>query len=195
MVSPYVWLADIPEAERDTLLHRLAKGLALGEGLPATLPLWVHTSPVWQSGGSAQPSIPYAKQARPNTMQSCLISVDYWLEALHGRVDVAFGQNAVFWGHQGYLNVRILQHDDGVTSTGMPGRPSKAKHLIDAEFERRVAAEECEPALVDEARALREWLKNHHPHVAQPEQKTVENNIRSGHMKWSRPGWLGVPAE
>ncbi len=50
MASPYVWLADIPEAERETLLHRLAKGLDTAEGLPATLPSWVQV-PVWQLGG------------------------------------------------------------------------------------------------------------------------------------------------
>jgi hypothetical protein len=80
--------------------------------------------------------------------------------------------------------VRIFQHDDGMTSTGMPGRPSKAKHLIDAEFERRVAADECEPSLAGEARALRHLLKKQHPYVEQPKQTTVENNIRAGYAAW-----------
>jgi hypothetical protein len=178
MELPYVWLADIPEADRETLLHRLAKGLGTAEGLPATLPSWVQKVPVWELGGQPQRPLAYAEQAHPNSMQSYQISVDYWLEALHGRVDVAFGQNAVFWGHEGYLHVRVLQHDDSITSTGMPGRPSKAKHLIDAEFERRVAADECEPSLAGEVRALLHWVRVHYPHVAPPNQKTVENNIR-----------------
>lgn len=184
MVSPLVWLANIPEIERDTLLHRLAKGLDTAEGLPATLPSWVQKVPVWQLGGHPQPPLPYAEQARPSSMQPYPISMDYWLEALRGRVDVAFDENAVFWGHEGYLNVRIFRHDDGLTSTGMPGRPSKAKHLIDAEFERRVDANECEASLAGEARALRSFLKKQHPYVEQPEQKTVENNIRAGHAAW-----------
>jgi hypothetical protein len=184
MVSLYVWLADIPEAKREVLLNRLAKGLDTAEGLPATLSSSVQKVPVWQLGGQPQPPLPYAEQARPNSMESSPITVDYWLEALHGRVDVAFDDNAVFWGHEGYLNVRIFQHDDGMISTGMPGRPSKAKQLIDDEFERRVAADECEPSLAGEARVLRDWLKKQHPDADRPEQKTVENNIRAGHAAW-----------
>ncbi len=184
MILPLVWLADIPEVERDTLLHRLAKGLDTAEGLPATLPSWVQKVPVWQLGGQPQPPLPYEQQAHPNSMQPCPISVDYWREALHGRVDIAFDDNAVFWGHEGYLSVRIFRQDDGITSTGMPGRPSKAKHLVDAEFERRVAANECEPSLAAEAGALRRLLKKKHPDVAQPAQDTVQNNIRAGYAAW-----------
>jgi hypothetical protein len=104
---------------------------------------------------------------------------------LTGRVEVVFDQNAVFWGDQGYLHVRVLQkQDDSITSTGMPGRPSKAKDLIDSEFQRRVASDECEPSLEGEARALRGWVKMHYPHVAQPQQKTVVNNIRGGYKTW-----------
>ncbi len=110
-------------------------------------------------------------------MQSYSISVDYWLEALHGRVDVAFGQNAVFRGHEGYLHVRVLQEqEDDFTLTGMPGRPSKGKEIIEAEFQRRAATNECEQSLEGEARVLCAWFKRHHPLVGAPTQKTIQNN-------------------
>src|SRR5215472_18438958 len=100
MVSPLVWLADIPEAERDTLLHRLAKGLDTAEGLPATLSATVQKVPRWQLGGQPQPPLPYEEQAYPSSMQPYSISLEYWREALQGRVDVVFEQNAVFCGHE-----------------------------------------------------------------------------------------------
>ena len=185
MSPPYVMLADIPEAERDALLNRLAKGLVPAEGLPARLPQWVHKVPVWQLEGQAQPPLLYDKQAFPTSMQFEPISVSYWLEALRDRVDVAFDQNAIFWGQEGYLHVRVLeQPDDSITSTGMPGRRPKGKQLIEAEFRRRAASNECEHSLEGEARALCAWFAKHHPMADQPSQKTVENNIRAAHRGW-----------
>ena len=62
--------------------------------------------------------------------------------------------------------------------TGYPGRPAKAKHLIEQEFQRRVDAGEVCPTLPEEARTLQEWLKGEHPSAPPPTVKTIRNNIR-----------------
>jgi hypothetical protein len=67
---------------------------------------------------------------------------------------------------------------DTPAKTGMPGRPSKSKHLIDDEFERRVKDRKVLLSLPDEAKALLEWLKNAHPQAARPTVTTIKNNIR-----------------
>ena len=72
--------------------------------------------------------------------------------------------------------------------TGFPGRPSKSKHLIDDEFERRVADHEALPVLAQEARALLHWLAAKYPTAARPTLKTIRNNIRDRHRQGtSRP--------
>jgi hypothetical protein len=180
-------LADIPELDRDVLLNRLAKRLATAEGLPARLPIWAvpRKVPVRTSGGQPQSPTPYAQYASPTSMEFEHIPDAYWLEVLRDQVEVVFDQNAVFWGECGYLHVRISQqHDDSITSTGMPGRPSMARDLIDDEFQRRVDADECELSTKGEAGKLLGWLKKKYPGVPRPTQKTIENNIRKGHRSW-----------
>jgi hypothetical protein len=68
---------------------------------------------------------------------------------------------------------------DAGTETGYPGRPAKAKHLIDAEFARRADEGILGITLKDEAEALYAWLTANHPNVARPTVPTIENNIRS----------------
>ncbi len=63
-------------------------------------------------------------------------------------------------------------------SSGFPGRPPKAKHLIEQEFQRRVDDGEVCPTLPEEAGALQEWLKGEHPSAPRPTVKTIKNNIR-----------------
>jgi hypothetical protein len=77
----------------------------------------------------------------------------------------------------------------GPITTGMPGRPSKSKHLIEDEFKRRTKAGEALRNLADEAAALLDWLKDAHPTVPRPTVKTIKNNIRAAHRQWmaSRP--------
>jgi hypothetical protein len=79
--------------------------------------------------------------------------------------------------------------EDALTHSGFPGRPSKGKHLIDDEFERRVAAGQGLPSLADEAKALLDWYKQQHPKLARPTTKTIKENIRARHRQWkaSRP--------
>ncbi len=73
---------------------------------------------------------------------------------------------------------------DAYTLSGFPGRPSKAKHLIDDEFDRRVAAGQALPLVADEAGALLDWLKRQHPTMARPTPKTIQENIRARHPQW-----------
>ena len=69
------------------------------------------------------------------------------------------------------------------THTGMPGRPAKSKHLIDDEFKRRTIAGETLLSLADEAKALWDWLIEHHPKAARPTIKTIQENIRTKHRE------------
>jgi hypothetical protein len=71
--------------------------------------------------------------------------------------------------------------------TGFPGRPSKSKHLIDDEFERRIAASKALPVLAEEARALLHWLEAKYPTAERPTLKTIQNNIRSRHRQCANP--------
>jgi hypothetical protein len=184
MSQPFVMLADVPEPDREALLKQLGKGLARAEGLPAQY-CGVGKLPIWALDGQPQRVPQYAAGASLTSMQFEPISHGYWLEALRGRVDVDFDQNAVFWGREGYLHVRLLrEQDEGIKSTGMPGRPSKGKYLIDAELERRIAANECEPLLAGEARYLLHWFKTNYPQAHPPTQKLVENNIRRRYAAW-----------
>lgn len=69
------------------------------------------------------------------------------------------------------------------THSGFPGRPGKAKHLIEDEFERRTKSGEALPNLADEADALLNWVKEAHPTVPRPTRRTIENNLRGGHRR------------
>jgi hypothetical protein len=75
---------------------------------------------------------------------------------------------------------------DGPTilGTGLPGRPSKSKHLIDDEFERRIGAGDVLSSLPAEAESLLNWLKAKHPDKPRPTLKTIRENIRARHRRW-----------
>ena len=68
--------------------------------------------------------------------------------------------------------------------TGAQGRPT-SRHLVEAEFERRMTARETLGTLKAEAQALSDWLSVMHPHLAPMTRKTIENCIRTGYT--SRP--------
>ncbi len=63
--------------------------------------------------------------------------------------------------------------------TGFPGRPPKIRQLIEQEFRRRCEAGEVCSTLAEEARALQQWAKSHHPRASTPAEKTITNNIRN----------------
>ncbi len=71
-------------------------------------------------------------------------------------------------------------------SSGFPGRPSKAKHLIEQEFRRRAGAGELCSALAEEARTLLDWVKGEHPDAPPPTVKTISNNHRSEYNRISK---------
>jgi len=176
-MSSYVMLADIPETDRCAFLNSLAKRQAEAEGIPATLPA------AWNRPHWLPPAI-WPQDASPTNMQFETISDAYWLEALSGRVSVAFDQNTVFWGDQGYLRVRVLRPEFTTIPTGTPGRPPKGKQLIEGEFQCRAAANECKDTLEDEAQALHAWFKTQNPTADLPTQKTIANNIRTPYRQW-----------
>jgi hypothetical protein len=70
------------------------------------------------------------------------------------------------------------------THSGFPGRPTKGKHLIDDEFERRIVARQVLPSLANEAKELLDWFKWQHPTMARPTTKTIQENIRERHRQW-----------
>lgn len=69
--------------------------------------------------------------------------------------------------------------------TGLPGRPSKSKDLINDEFERRIADREASLVLAEEARTLLDWLAAKYPTAARPTLKTIQNNIRDRHRRYA----------
>jgi hypothetical protein len=75
---------------------------------------------------------------------------------------------------------------NGPITTGMPGRPSKGKQLIEDEFDRRAAADETMASLEAEAEALLAWYKTTYPKEQRPTVKTIKNNIRARYWRWAR---------
>jgi hypothetical protein len=70
--------------------------------------------------------------------------------------------------------------------SGYPGRPPKARHLIEGEFHRRAAAGTLSVTLADEAAALLNWLRVTHPNHEPPGLETIKNNIRDPYRR-ARP--------
>ena len=62
--------------------------------------------------------------------------------------------------------------------TGMPGRPAKAKHLIEDELARRAQSGHIAPSLELQAAELHAWLSATHPGQPRPTKDTIANNIR-----------------
>jgi hypothetical protein len=85
---------------------------------------------------------------------------------------------------------RIEQSGHGTASrirSGTAGRPSKGKHLIEDEFERRAAAGQVKSTLPEEAQALLDWYKGKYPKEERPTLKTISNNIRPlGRGHWAK---------
>lgn len=67
--------------------------------------------------------------------------------------------------------------------TGMPGRPSSGREIIEAEFERRIAAGDLETSLAAQGRILAAWYREKYPRHRCPTPKTIENNLREA---WRR---------
>ena len=66
--------------------------------------------------------------------------------------------------------------------TGLPGKPT-IKHLMLAEFSKRVEKGTFELKLEDEAEALCNWAKNKHPKAPRPKPPSVRNAIRDEYQK------------
>ena len=67
--------------------------------------------------------------------------------------------------------------------TGAQGRPT-SRHVVEAEFHRRVAIGAVQDTLKAEAQALSDWLKQTHGGLAPMSRKTVETCIRETHRAW-----------
>jgi hypothetical protein len=73
--------------------------------------------------------------------------------------------------------------DDPDRHSGMPGRPGKARHLIEDEFMRRGQSGELAGSLALEARALLDWLSLNYPQHSRPTIRTIQNNIRAEYRR------------
>jgi len=116
----------------------------------------------------------------------CLIDVEPVLALARRRQDFGKTMAELLAAHD---NKQMAErggavNDEVFTRSGFPERPSKGKHLIDDELERRIVAEAALPSLVDEAKALLDWLIQQHPKVARPTEKTIQENIRARHRQW-----------
>ena len=81
-------------------------------------------------------------------------------------------------------SVRMLwpfsRDDDDVNQkTGLAGRPSKSRHLIEDELGRRAIADRLAPTLAAQSQALLDWLIETHPKAQRPTVRVVANNIRA----------------
>ncbi|MCP3994915.1 MAG: hypothetical protein GY722_07605 [bacterium] len=74
--------------------------------------------------------------------------------------------------------VKEIEEKGAAYRTGAPGRPG-SKHLILAEFERRMADGSLEPTVREQGEDLAEWLLREHPAAAPIKPKTAENAIRA----------------
>jgi hypothetical protein len=72
-----------------------------------------------------------------------------------------------------------------IAHTGLPGRPSKSKHLLESEFERRKSAGTVTDSLAEEVRTLLAWLKQNHPEVPQPTEKSTQNSFREQYRQYA----------
>jgi hypothetical protein len=78
--------------------------------------------------------------------------------------------------------------------TGLPGKPSKSWHLIEAECRRRYDAGERHPNRTgiesrrEWARVLRGWLKSEHKNAPAPEEKTLTNKLADLLSELAQPG-------
>src|SRR5437868_1028750 len=143
---------DLKEAEAD-LIADLGCGERVAEGIPARLEeSWRFTDMEPRRIRMSHERIPDGFWLEDNTL-------DDW-----NSLAIYVGSNSAFFGLWGYIHIRVLdegndrqklpgctedgdvhvlrEQDEGIISTGMPGRLTKGKPLIDAELERRIAANE-----------------------------------------------------
>jgi hypothetical protein len=78
------------------------------------------------------------------------------------------------------------QIESTAPKSGAPGRPS-SMHLIEQEFQRRVAEGKIEGRLSQQARVLADWQKATHPDQPNATPKTIENRIRSAFRRARNP--------
>src|SRR5205814_10234984 len=64
--------------------------------------------------------------------------------------------------------------------TGAPGHPS-SMFLVEAEFERRAAADTLFPSMKAEAEHLAAWLNETHPSAPPTTPKTIQNRLGGKH--------------
>lgn len=75
--------------------------------------------------------------------------------------------------------------NQNMTHTGLPGRPSNSKHLLEQEFERRKTAGTVADTLAGEVRVLLSWLEQNHPNAPQPAEGTTQNNFREAYRQYT----------
>jgi hypothetical protein len=66
------------------------------------------------------------------------------------------------------------------THSGAPGRPS-SMHLIEAEYDARIARGEAKGRIAEVAAALATWAKATHPNLRLPTAATIANHLRRKH--------------
>lgn len=66
-----------------------------------------------------------------------------------------------------------------ILETGLPGRPTKSRHLIENECRRRWSNGERHSKTVEWAQLLIDWLRQTHPNAKPPSLKTTKNNLAS----------------
>jgi hypothetical protein len=119
-------------------------------------------------------------------LQSWPYNEDEWRDGYNDKITSEFeDQWSALMVEKG--DVRALWPFDNQAlaplATGMPGRPSKAKHLIDDELARRGQDGTLAVSVALQAAELLAWLIKTHSEQPRPTKDTIENNIRSAYRR------------
>jgi hypothetical protein len=74
--------------------------------------------------------------------------------------------------------------EDTPQRTGLTGRPTKGLPFILADFRERIKRNECEPALIAEARELIRRYEEKYPVADKPGPKSLANRIAGEYRSW-----------
>lgn len=138
--------------------------LARSEAPETRAVLWFDREKAWRKAGRAAVLIPDRAEDILVPIARCAV---LWPDCAWPTVQALIAPQA-----SSVANTSLIP-------TGMPGRPSKGKDLIQAELRRRIESGAALDTLKAEVQALADWYKIQYPQAQQPKMKTLENSMRA----------------
>jgi hypothetical protein len=123
-------------------------------------------------------------------LQSWPYNEDEWRNGYNDKITSNFeDQWSALMVEKGDIRALWPFDSDAVepVSTGMPGRPGKAKHLIEDELLRRAQSGNIAASLELQSAELHAWLIRTHPNQPRPTKDTIANNIRHAYRALRAP--------